>query len=68
MQDTHCDQKTAFESAAKEKRASLPSEFIHFLKENKKWWTLPILMVLLLLSLVTFLAGTGAAAFLYPFF
>jgi hypothetical protein len=64
----HSDNETALESAAKEKRISLPSEFLHFLKENKKWWLLPILMVLLFLSLVTFLAGTGMAAFIYPIF
>jgi Family of unknown function (DUF5989) len=68
MQEVKDDTRTAFESAAQEERASIASEFVYFLKENKKWWLAPILIVLLMLALLTFFAGTGAAPFLYTMF
>lgn len=39
-----------------------------FLKDNKKWWLLPILAVLLLFGVLVLLAGTGAAPFIYTLF
>jgi hypothetical protein len=53
---------------AGEKRESLVSEFWGFLKQNKKWWLLPILAVMLLLGLLVFLGGSGAAPFIYTLF
>jgi len=52
------------------KRAAPPTlvgEFWEFLRHNKKWWLLPILIVLLLFGLLIFLSGTGAAPFIYTF-
>jgi len=52
------------------KRAGSPTllaEFWEFLQHNKKWWLLPILIVLLLFGLLIFLSGTGAAPFIYTF-
>ena len=46
---------------------SLLGEFWEFLRHNKKWWLLPILIVLLLFGLLIFLSGTGAAPFIYTF-
>ena len=46
---------------------SLLGEFWEFLRHNKKWWLLPILIVLLLFVLLIFLSGTGAAPFIYTF-
>lgn len=57
-----------FEQLAKEKRSSLVAEFWCFLKHNKKWWLLPIVLVLLLLGLIVLLAGTSAAPFIYTIF
>ncbi len=51
-----------------EKRPSLVSEFVYFLKANKKWWLIPILLVIAILALLTFFAGTGAAPFIYTLF
>lgn len=57
-----------FEKAAQESAApSLAAEFWEFLRHNKKWWLLPILIVLLLFGVLIFLAGTGAAPFIYTF-
>jgi hypothetical protein len=57
-----------FERAAQEKPLSLPQEFLLFLKENKKWWLLPIVLVLGAVGVLAFFAGTGAAPFVYTMF
>ena len=55
-----------FEKAAQDAAApSLVAEFWEFLRSNKKWWLLPILIVLLVFGVLIFLAGTGAAPFIY---
>jgi hypothetical protein len=43
-------------------------EFWEYLGQSKKWWLLPILIVLLLFGLLAILAGTGAAPFIYTLF
>jgi hypothetical protein len=59
-----------FEKASRsgEGNRGLFSEFFGFLKENKKWWLAPILVVLLLFGLLIILASTGAAPFIYTLF
>jgi hypothetical protein len=58
--------KSEFERAGQEQQPSLIVEFIEFLKYNKKWWLLPIVIVLALVGLLVFLASTGVAPFIYP--
>lgn len=41
-------------------------EFWGFLRENKKWWLLPLLLALLLLGILVVLSGTGLTPFVYP--
>ncbi len=53
---------------AQEDRQSLVSEFWDFLKHNKKWWLLPIIIVVLALGALVFLSGSGAAPFIYTLF
>ncbi len=50
-------EKVASSHAAK----GLLREFWEYLGQTKKWWLLPILVVLLLFGLLVLLAGTGAA-------
>ena len=47
---------------------SLLSEFWAFLKQNKKWWLLPIVITMLLLGVLIFLSSTAAAPFIYTLF
>ncbi len=58
----------SFEELSQQKRTSLIAEFWQFLKYNKKWWLLPILIVLLLFGVLVFLAGTSAVPFIYTIF
>ncbi len=57
-----------FEREAEEQRAGLISEFWSFLKHNKKWWLLPIVIVMFLLGLLVVLGGTAGAPFIYTLF
>jgi hypothetical protein len=44
-------------------------EFLVFLRERKKWWIAPIVIVLLLLgALLIFAKGSALAPFIYTFF
>lgn len=55
-------------SASKGSGPGLLQELWGFMKENKRWWLLPILIVLLLFGLLIMLSGTGAAPFIYTLF
>ncbi len=57
-----------FEQEARAKRANLVTEFWAFLRHNKKWWLLPILVVMFLVGALVLLGGTGAAPFIYTLF
>lgn len=65
---TKRDDQQDFESAAADPAPSLVAEFWEFLRHNKKWWLLPIVLVLLVFGVLIFLAGTGAAPLIYTFF
>lgn len=51
-----------------EKRVGLLTEFWFFVMHNKKWWLIPILVVILALGALVFLTGSGAAPFIYTLF
>ena len=54
--------------SAEEDRTGFVSEFWDFLKHNKKWWLLPIILCLLIFGLLIVLSGTGIAPFIYTLF
>lgn len=49
-------------------RPSFLSDYLYFLKHNKKWWLLPLLVILLAFGALMILATTGAAPFIYTLF
>ena len=53
---------------AGQSRGGLASEFVDFLKDNKKWWLAPIIISILGLGLLVMLGGTAAAPFIYTLF
>ena len=57
-----------FEQQAEQSRSGLIREFIDFLKDNKKWWLAPIIIVFLLLGLLVVLSGSGLGPYVYTFF
>ena len=44
------------------------AEFVHFLAHNKKWWLLPMVLVILGLGALVLLGGTALAPFIYTLF
>lgn len=61
---------TDFEELADQQRIGLVAEFWEFLKYNKKWWLLPILLVFLVLGVLVLLASSAPATlpFIYTLF
>ena len=50
-------------------RTTLVGEFWAFLKERKKWWLLPIIVVMVLIgALLVFAQGSALAPFIYTIF
>jgi hypothetical protein len=69
MSETTPKAPNDFEKAAADAQSeSLVSEFWAFLAQNKKWWLLPIMIVMLLLGTLILLSGTAAAPFIYTLF
>lgn len=50
-------------------KQSLVKEFFLFVKHEKKWWLVPLILVLLIVGvLVIFASSSPLAPFLYPLF
>ncbi len=51
-------------------KQSLVKEFFLFVKHEKKWWLVPLIVVLLIVGAIMWFAMTShlAAPFLYPLF
>ncbi|HEY0810610.1 MAG TPA: DUF5989 family protein [Longimicrobiales bacterium] len=50
-------------------QVTLVREFWMFMRERKKWWLLPILMVMVLVGmLLVFAQGSALAPFIYTIF
>jgi hypothetical protein len=58
----------SFVEAGREKPVGLMGELFLFMKNNKKFWLAPIVIVLLAMSVLVFLGGTAAAPFIYTLF
>ena len=65
---TEEDRGKDFVAQAEGKRSGLGSEFLDFLKHNKKWWLAPIIVSILGLGVLVLLGGTAAAPFIYTLF
>ena len=62
------DKQQEFLKQVESKRTGLIAEFIDFLKYNKKWWLLPILIFMLLIAALAMVSGSGGAPFIYTLF
>lgn len=61
-------QASDFVQGAEERDPGLLADFVLFLREQKAWWMLPILVALALIAFVAWLSTTAAAPFIYPLF
>ncbi|MFN0076481.1 MAG: DUF5989 family protein [Prosthecobacter sp.] len=62
------DTDNEFAKASTRKQTGILGEFIAFLGQNKKFWLIPLLLVLMVLGLLIVLGGTAAAPFIYTLF
>jgi Family of unknown function (DUF5989) len=57
-----------FARQAEEVSPGIVREFLQFLAENKKWWLIPILVAVGLISLLVALSSSAVAPLIYPLF
>lgn len=62
------DSEAQFSAAANQERVGFFAEFWLFLKHNRAWWMIPILVSLGFIALATWMSGSALAPFIYPLF
>jgi hypothetical protein len=62
------DQRTEFEKSGEVKDIGLVGEFVAMLKQNKKYWLIPLIIILLLFGVLIILGSSAAAPFIYTLF
>lgn len=60
--------KSDLDELADSAEPSIVAEFWEFLSHNKKWWLIPIMLVLALFGVVAALASSSVAPFIYALF
>ena len=68
MDEPQRARENEFENQAKGEDLGFLQEFFLFLRENKKWWLVPLIVSLLSIGVITLLSGSGGAPFIYTFF
>jgi len=68
QQDPSRREADAFAAAGSGQRGSFLSDYLHFLKRTRKWWLVPLILVLLVFGGLFILASTGGAPFIYALF
>ena len=61
-------ESNAFVEAGEDEQMGLIAEFIEFIRENKKYWMIPLLVILLVLGLLVLAGGSSLAPFIYTLF
>jgi hypothetical protein len=56
------------ETTTRNTRVGIFREFWQFLAQSKKWWLLPVVIILVLFGFLMILSGTAAAPFIYTLF
>jgi hypothetical protein len=59
---------TSFRAQANQKQQGAIAAFVGFVFQNKKWWLTPIILLLVLVSVLILLGGSGVAPFIYSLF
>ena len=67
MADRNDQRQPAFDKI-QEEPGSLLRELVQFLRQHKKLWMLPLIVLLMLLGLLIVLSGSAAAPFIYTLF
>ncbi len=62
------DNSDEFAHQAAQAQSGFLAELWVYLRNNRKWWLTPIVLVLLLIAGLVLLGGTAAAPFIYTLF
>jgi Family of unknown function (DUF5989) len=62
------DKQTEFEKSGKQKDIGLFGEFVGMMKQNKKYWLIPLVLILILFGVLIILGSSAAAPFIYTLF
>ncbi len=68
MQPNDNPEPNAFAQQAGQAAPGFAAEFWDYLRNNKKWWLTPIVIMLALMGVGLILAASGAAPFIYTLF
>ena len=68
QQPAEGDNRSEMERLAEARHVSLAGEFLYFLREHKKWWLSPLLLMLALYGLFMVASLAGGPAFMYTLF
>ncbi len=49
-------------------RVHLWKEFWLFVKQNKKWWIIPLMMIMLSIGMLIYFSGSSTTPFIYTLF
>ena len=55
-------------AAATHSGRGIVSELIYFLRESRKWWLAPVLILFVIFAVFMLMAGSAAAPFIYTIF
>lgn len=66
--DSQQQSDPSFSELSRQSDPGLMAEFVQFLRYNKKWWLIPILLTILLLTTLAFLVASPVAPFIYTLF
>ena len=57
-----------FLEEASRQRSSFLSDYLYLLRTNRKWWMLPLIVLLLVLGGLVLFSSTGVAPLIYTLF
>lgn len=62
------NKRSEFEKSGEDKDIGLLAEFVGMMKQNKKYWLIPLILILLAFGVLIILGSTAAAPFIYTLF
>jgi len=68
MNEQNASEGNDFSRQASTPAPGLVREFIDFARQNKKWWLLPLVLVLLMFGALLVFSSSVAAPFIYTLF
>lgn len=62
------ESRNQFAQQGQEQRTGMLADFMYLLKNNRKWWMLPLILVFIAFGIFMVLSSTGVAPFIYTVF